>query len=213
MKTLCRVPILVLSAAVSSCSNPVTDAKIEALGGEAEGVEPGEFHRPGQPCVLCHSPTGDGSPEFVIGGTVFSDPGTFQKPVEDVEIVLYDAVGDVFTAKTNCIGNFYIERGDLVPQFPLAAEIRCPTYSPAGEKLEDGEGEPIRKVISMNSWISRDGSCAGCHTLRGRQPDSVGWLYCNDETEVATNPYPAVPDSCAGKPPGTAGDSGGGGAP
>lgn len=190
-----------LGGVFAACDNPVVDAKIEALGGEREGVEQSEYHRPGQPCVLCHSTYEGASPQMVIGGTVFSDPGTFQRPVEDVDIVLYDAVGDVYTAKTNCIGNFYIEKGDRVPQFPLAAEIRCPTYSASGEKLVDAMNRPIRKVISMNSWLSRDGSCATCHSLNGRQVDSVGWLYCNDPTEVVSNPYPDVPDTCAGKPP------------
>lgn len=194
--------------AMVACGNPAVDDKITALGGEAEGVEPGAHHRPGQPCTLCHSAYGEGSPEFAVAGTVFSDPTRFDRPVEGVEVVLYDAVGDVYRATTNCIGNFYVEKGDKNPQFPLAAEIRCPTFTPAGEPIVEAD-EPVLKVITMNSWISRDGSCAGCHTLRGQEVDSVGWLFCNSEADIAQNPYPPVPDDCPGVPPN--GKSGGGG--
>lgn len=195
-----------------ACSSPAIDEKIDALGGEAEGVEPGEFHRPGQPCTLCHSPYGEGSPEFALGGTVFSDPTRFDRPVEGVEVVVYDSVGDVYKATTNCIGNFYLEKGDKNPQFPLAAEIRCPTFTPAGEPILDGAQKPVFKVITMNSWISRDGSCAGCHTLRGAEVDSVGWIFCNGEADITGNPYPPVPDDCAGVPPnGKVGGGAGGG--
>ena len=100
--------------------------------------------------------------------------------------------------KSNCIGNFYLPEGDKAPQFPLAAEIRCPTYSADGEPLE------AKKVVSMNSWISRDGSCATCHSLTGTGPSSTGWLFCNSPDELASNPYPPVADSCPGEPPQTA---------
>ena len=48
-----------LLATSTSCTDPLRDREIEALGDEAPGVSPGPEHRPGQPCVLCHS---DGGP-------------------------------------------------------------------------------------------------------------------------------------------------------
>lgn len=206
---LCASAVLALVA--PGCDNPVTDAKIEALGPEVEGVEPSEHHRPGQPCVLCHSVAGGASPELVIGGTVFADQESFL-PVEGATIVLYDSVGDVYEMKSNCIGNFSLEKtGNMDPLFPLAAEVRCPTYDANGNKLE---GEKVR---SMNSWISRDGSCATCHSLRGHEADSTGWIFCNDADEIASNVYPEVPKTCPGKAPVAAGEggaaSGQGGAP
>ncbi|MFO0552169.1 MAG: hypothetical protein U0271_27530 [Polyangiaceae bacterium] len=190
---------------VYGCFNPVADEQIEALGGELANVPPSEYHRPGQPCVVCHGVYGGESPSMVLGGTVFADQRSFL-PVEGAEVVIYDSVGDVYTMTSNCIGNFWLERGDKIPQFPLAAEIRCPTYDANGNPLEGV------KVRSMNSWISRDGSCATCHSLRGTQVDSTGWLFCNDPDERSTNVYPPVAEECPGEPPKVAGEDNTGGA-
>lgn len=204
-----RAALALALLALSACGNPVTDDKIDALGPEVDGVPEGEHHRPGQPCVLCHSVAGGASPELSIGGTVFADQNSFL-PVEGAEIVLYDSVGDSYVMKSNCIGNFYLEKtGSKDPLFPLAAEVRCPTYDADGNKLEG------QKVRSMNSWISRDGSCATCHSLRGTEADSTGWIFCNDPDEVGSNKYPELEKSCPGKAPvapGAGGASGAGGA-
>jgi hypothetical protein len=185
---------------LGACGNPVVDNAIEEWGGEVEGVPPSEHHRPGQPCVLCHSVAGGADPRMALGGTVFADQRSFL-PVEGVRVFVYDAVGDVYEMETNCIGNFYLEYADPVPQYPLAVEIHCPTYSADGTPREDV------KVVSMNSWISRDGSCASCHSLRGTDAGSTGWIFCNDPGAIETNPYPEVPASCPGVPPATAGSS------
>lgn len=205
MKSLLRREALVFATVfATACGNPVTDAAIETWGGELENVPPGEHHRPGQPCVLCHSIAGGASPRLLLGGTIFADQTSFL-PVEGAEIVIYDAVGDSYTMTSNCIGNFFLEAGDKTPQFPLGAEIRCPTYSASGEPLE------AKKVVSMNSWISRDGSCATCHSLLGTGVSSTGWLFCNSPDETASNPYPPVSDSCPGEPPQEAGSGNGNG--
>ncbi len=206
MRVLAATGLLSAAFASAACGNPVTDDAIEAWGGELPNVPAGEHHRPGQPCVLCHSVAGGASPRLLLGGTIFSDQTSFL-PVEGAEVVIYDAVGDSYKMTSNCIGNFFLEAGDKAPQFPLAAEIRCPTYSADGEKLE------AQKVVSMNSWISRDGSCATCHSLNGTGPSSTGWLFCNSPDEIASNPYPPVADDCPGEPPKTAdgGDDGSGG--
>lgn len=203
--------------AAPACSNPVADAQIEALGGEQQGVPEGPFHRPGQPCVLCHSPY-YGAPEFAVGGTVFADQkGSSFKTVEDVQVVLTDSIGETRTLTTNCIGNFYIRKDDWDPQFPLAAEIRYPVYDEAtGQPKLDSQGQVVRKVKAMGSYISRDGSCAHCHTLYGHGAttdaagtplyyDSAGWIYCNasgdDTTAADTNFFPEIAATCGGKPP------------
>ncbi len=198
---LCVLAALLASAA--GCGNPVTDNAIEAWGGELPDVPAGEHHRPGQPCVLCHSVAGGASPEMVLGGTVFADQQSFV-PVEGAKVIVFDSVGDRFEMTTNCIGNFYLPRDDRAPLFPLAVEVHCPTYDASGEKLE------VEKVVSMNSWISRDGSCATCHALTGVSDRSTGWVYCNGPDEIASNPYPPVSDDCPGKPPQSEGDDGGG---
>jgi len=68
-------PSLILLIAGAACSDPVTDGNINALGGELPNVPVGEYHRAGQPCVDCHSPSGpaSGSP-FSVAGTVFAQP-------------------------------------------------------------------------------------------------------------------------------------------
>ncbi len=194
-----------LFVALAGCNNPVIDAQIEALGGESPDTPAGPFHRPGQPCVLCHGVYYGADPQLVIGGTVFRDRQTLM-PVENAKVVLYDSVGDIYEMTTNCNGNFMREHGELDPQFPLYAEIYCPVYGPDGAVLTDAQGNPQLKVKAMSSWISRDGSCAGCHTLKGRATDSVGWVVCNEEGD--TNPIPDQRADCEGKPPKTAQDSG-----
>jgi len=200
MKPLAQVLGLVL--VLAGCDNPIVDAKIEALGGEAADTPVGEYHRPGQPCVLCHGEYYGADPELVIGGTVFRDRQTLM-PVENARVVLYDAVGDIYEMTTNCNGNFMRSAGERDPQFPLYAEIYCPVYGPDGQPLPDGAGGVQLKVKAMSSWISRDGSCAGCHTLQGREFDSVGWVVCNETGD--TNPIPDQRADCPGKPPMTGG--------
>lgn len=193
-----------------ACGNPVQDQEIEALGGETPGVPEGPFHRPGQPCLLCHNDYYGAAPSFVVGGTVFAGLDSF-KPVENVEVVLTDSIGETRTAVTNCIGNFYITKDSWNAQFPLAVEIRYPAgYDAEGKPMTDAKGAIVQKVKAMGSVISRDGSCAHCHTLFGRSPtvdangnilfyNSTGWIYANapGETEV----FPDVPVTCAGKEP------------
>jgi hypothetical protein len=218
----------VAGLATQACSNPVIDSQIEALGGEQAGVAEGPFHRPGQPCLLCHSKY-FGAPEFSVGGTIFADQkGDSFKTVEDVEVVLTDSIGETRTLTTNCIGNFYIQKDQWDPQFPLAAEIRYPVYDAGtGEPMKDADGNVVRKVKAMGSYISRDGSCAHCHTLYGHGPavdadgtpvyyNSAGWIYCNGSGDGATAPdtnfFPDVAITCGGKPPNSSGSSTGAGA-
>lgn len=201
------LPILVLLAAVAAaCGNPAADNRIAALGGENPNVEASEHHRPGQPCVLCHSVYEGASPEMSIGGTVFADQASLL-PVEGVQVVLTDTRGISKTVETNCVGNFFVEAGTWDedypdPQFPLAADIRCPTYDPeTGEPILDAAtGEPVVRVKSMGSVISRDGSCASCHDMyKAASLDSTGIIYCNAPGEV--NPFPPMREDCPGEAP------------
>jgi hypothetical protein len=126
--------------------DPVPQAAIDKLPAEdAEG--PSELHRPGQPCVLCHSDYEGADPALAIGGTVFEqNPSTFQLiPVEGVFVTIYDAEGASAKACTNAAGNFYIEEDDWPDaKFPLAVQV--------GNRY-------------MRSLIGRERSCAACHEL------------------------------------------------
>ncbi len=191
--------LLLLSAigvASAGCGNPVIDKRIEDLGPEIEGVEPGEFHRPGQPCVLCHSSYEGAEPEMAVGGTIFATPNR-KLPVDKVTVTLTDALGDSRSATTNCIGNFFIKKEDWDPAFPLKAEV---VYGvPGTDQL---------KAVTMESRISRDGSCAGCH-VGTRNQGSPGWVWLEEEQPGADGivgteddvfpPFPPLQASCAGK--------------
>jgi hypothetical protein len=175
---------VVVGAGLGACASPVNDDKIEKLGGETEGVLQSEFHRPGQPCVLCHDSYEGASPQMAVGGTVFATPSN-PVPVEGVTVTLTDSSGITFTKTTNCIGNFFITADEWTPAFPLRAEIECPL-----------PGSDVRRRFVMGTRIGRDGSCAGCH-FNAPSQTSPGWVYCAE-----TMPQPAyqVSDTCQGTP-------------
>ena len=75
-----------------SCTDPVRDQQIERLGGEDPRVPPGPEHRPGQPCVLCHSDGGPASDlKFAIAGTIFETSSPESNGAEGVKVFFIDA--------------------------------------------------------------------------------------------------------------------------
>jgi hypothetical protein len=146
------------------CSDTYRDRLIDALGEEDAGFDPGPLHRPGQPCVACHSSYGGVSPEFSIAGTLFSQPTPEQPPflVADFAVYLIDSVGNRRFVQANPCGNFYLEKSEFDPSFPMLAEV-----------WDKGRTRPLAQ---MNSRIGRDGSCGTCH----RDPptwDSPGVVF------------------------------------
>lgn len=133
-----------LLASLTSCGDPVRDKSIEALGSETSGVPRGPFHRPGQPCVLCHSDAG-GAPPFSIAGTVYIDADT-RTPIDGVQVNLVDSLGRTFSTSTNCAGNFFVRPPDYPLNGPVWVNLR--------------RDDVLRE---MDTAIYRDGSCAGCH--------------------------------------------------
>jgi hypothetical protein len=180
---------LTLALLAIGCGDPVTDDQVAALPDEVPGVALSEFHRPGQPCLLCHGPYGGKSPEMSIAGTIFATPQQGKKPptpVGGVIVTITDAFGDVKTKKTNCIGNFYFTADEWQPGFPLAAKIEYPDV---------GGGKGTTPAY-MSTRIGREGSCAGCH--RGpRAEDTPGSVFCVDQD---TDPFPAPGKDCQGVP-------------
>lgn len=170
-----RTFFVLLTLFVAACGNRAVDAKIEKLGPEKEGVEPSEFHRPGQPCVLCHGEYLREEPIMTVAGTIYAFPaGDNPLPVKGVTVKLTDAFGDQHEAGTNCAGNFYITTDQWQPAFPLRAELEYPV---------PGSLDSTKRVV-MSTRISRDGSCAGCHTGAPNQ-GSPGWVTC---AEADLNP-------------------------
>lgn len=136
---------LVAACASSACADPVHDDAVAKLGGEVAGVEPGPLHRPGQPCVLCHSAKG-GESELSLAGTVYVDALSLT-PIEDVDVYIIDSQNRKFASRTNCAGNFFITPEQFAPDFPIWIGIQ------RGAIFRD-----------MDTAVYREGSCAGCHS-------------------------------------------------
>lgn len=185
-----RFPLLLsalISAFTAACGNPAIDSRIAALGPEAEGIEPSEFHRPGQPCVLCHSEYEGADPEISVGGTIFGTPskdGSLPVVVEKAVVTLVDSEGEVRTTTTNCAGNFFLTKEQWNPSFPLKVEVNYP---------DPGDPTRMRPALPMQSRISRDGSCAGCHYGKRTQA-SPGYVFC-EESPAAPFVAPACPEA------------------
>ncbi len=146
-----RVTMLVAALACSlgavACGNPVQDNLINSLGPEKDGVHRGPLHRPGQPCLACHSAAGHREPYFSVAGTVYQkqDPGS--PPARDVIVELIDAKQHHVTVASNCAGNFYVQQADFRPVYPVHVTMH---YAGVDNK--------------MITVVNRDGSCATCHT-------------------------------------------------
>lgn len=180
-----------LALGAIACGNPVPDAKIDALGPEIDGVKPGPYHRPGQPCVLCHGPYHGSSPELSVAGTVFAHDtadANARIPVNNVTVTITDSFSDTRTVQTNCAGNFFIKHDDWQPGFPLAVRINCPP--PPKQEAQSQ---------SMSTRIGRDGSCGSCH-VGGRNASSPGLVACLTPAQNFTYVAPTHDDCPDGVP-------------
>jgi hypothetical protein len=158
--SLCLAAAAVSAGACNT--DPVHTSAVNALGPEAAGVPQGEFHRAGQPCLVCHGTDGPASQQFVIAGTVFFGPGTTANPVGvgNAQVVLEDDSQSQFVATTDCVGNFAVRPQDWSghPQFPVIVRV---VGTPEGSTLD----------VAMQSHVGRDGSCGSCHLVRSTGGD------------------------------------------
>jgi hypothetical protein len=162
-------PAFVAACLALGCANPAVDSRIEALGEEPNpDLQDFQYHRPGQPCVLCHGEYEEEDPVMSVGGTIFQTPMN-RLPVEGAVIRIWDSAGETRTATTNCVGNFWIPKEEWDPLFPLHVEVE---YQAAGSDTF--------RVEPMATRISRDGSCATCHQdmTPKTQQYTPGWVYC-----------------------------------
>ena len=143
---------------LGACVDESHELQVQALGDEAPGIPRGPLHRPGQPCLVCHGEQGPSSHQFVMAGTVFAVQGQ-SAPAPGASVTIEDVNGSFFTATTNEAGNFYIPVGEWSPTMPATASV--------------SQGKNAQQ---MSTHISRDGSCAGCHTLTPG-PTSPGPVY------------------------------------
>jgi hypothetical protein len=148
---------------LAACIDPVHDEQVEALGPEVAGVEEGEFHRPGQPCVTCHGEHGPGEPEFSVAGTVYLTRDG-DAPAEKAIVTISDGVHPPYTLETNAVGNFYVEKKKYDPVYPLTVHVKR---------------TPDAKLFPMRSLVRRAGDCGNCH--RGRGDDThVPHIYASE---------------------------------
>ncbi|HTM20572.1 MAG TPA: hypothetical protein VL172_08700 [Kofleriaceae bacterium] len=155
MKWLCALLLL------AGCPASLEEEAEHALGPEV-GDE-GPTHRPGQPCLVCHSAQHDpGEEEFVLAGTVY-ERAADTSGMADIEVRMTDADGRAFSALSNQAGNFMVRvdtdvadptqdddgrvRIPFAPTFPVTVEVR--------------RGALTKE---MRNIIGREGSCAACHT-------------------------------------------------
>jgi len=139
--------------------DPVHRDEVSALPGEVPGVPHGPTHRPGQPCLLCHS--GD----FSVAGTVFVNPDD-RTGADGVSVSLLDSQGRTFAATTNSAGNFFVRKDDWQPIYPMKVSI-----------ASNGITTP------MTADVGRDGSCASCHS-DPVGPNSPGHVYTSTDGGV-----------------------------
>ncbi len=133
----------------AACYDPVHADDVASLGDEAPGVPTGPLHRPGQRCTTCHGSSGPGSPEWSVAGTIYANRGE-PAPEADAQITLTDVKGSRVTLTSNAAGNFYIDKAQWDPIFPLKVEVAANGAHPV-----------------MTSTIGRDGGCATCHRGAG----------------------------------------------
>jgi hypothetical protein len=170
-----RAAVLVLAASsmlAVSCTDPVRDRQIERLGPEDPAVPTGPEHRPGQPCVLCHSAGGPASKSpFAIAGTIFETPAADANGADGVQVLFIDSSSATRTYQTTASGNFFIPEREW-PDLSFPFKV--------GLLTKDG------KPVPMTSTVNREGSCNFCHkpTPGSRyaipgddQRESIGQIY------------------------------------
>lgn len=145
--TVFAVLALALAGTAVSCTDPVRDQQIAALGDEDPAIPQGPEHRAGQPCVLCHSAGGPAKRAFAIAGTVYETPKS-ETGLEGVAVSFVDSVGGRRIADTNAAGNFYIPESDWRDlAFPFRVAVQ--------------KGKDTPQI--MNTTVNREGSCSFCH--------------------------------------------------
>ncbi len=163
-----------------SCTlDPVHATAVEQLGEERSDLYPpeSEYHRPGEPCVLCHSNKGPASSEFALGGTVFWGPDDYDRRVDQAYVRILDANNRPRCFVTNCNGNFYVRKSDISSlTFPLLVSVER-TKNP-------GVDESTMKIRRMTAHIGREPSCATCHVQYARDYASPGQIRLYDSEDA-----------------------------
>lgn len=154
-----------------SCTEPVREKQIQALGDEDPNVPIGVDHRPGQPCLVCHADGGPASNKpFVLAGTVYQTRASNSPGAGGLFVRFTDATGagpnvDIQTSQS---GNFFV----TADQFPgMAFPVKAALFDKDKTFLQ-----------AMQTTINREGSCNFCHdTLTDDSRRSIGAIYARTQ--------------------------------
>jgi hypothetical protein len=188
--------VLLVASVGSSCNlDPVHRAGVNNLGDEQSNLYPveSEFHRPGEPCTLCHSDAGPADTVFVLGGTIFWGPDRYDRRVDQAYVRMTGPDHTTRCFVTNCNGNFYVTSDQYQNlKFPLLISVER-TNLPGGLGPND---EKSIKRRAMTSHIGREGSCAECHILGIRDYGSPGQIHLFDAEADVDAANLSIPMDC-----------------
>ncbi len=185
----------------TSCNlDPVHRTSVNRLGEERSDQYPptSEFHRPGEPCALCHSKEGPADSEFVLGGTVFWGPDRYDRRVDQayVRIAGPERTNKCFV--TNCNGNFFVRPDDFKSlKFPLLVSVER-VRLPGGSGPDDEKSIAFR---SMSGHIGREPSCAACHIQGLRDFASPGQIRLFETESAVDEANVPIPPACPNDQP------------
>ncbi|HSO36330.1 MAG TPA: hypothetical protein VLT33_27575 [Labilithrix sp.] len=185
----------------SSCNlDPVHRAGVNNLGEENSSQYPpeSEYHRPGEPCTLCHSKEGPADTEYVLGGTIFWGPDRYDRRVDQAYVRIGGPEKTTKCFVTNCNGNFFVKADDYKNlKFPLLVSVER-VNRPGGSGPNDEKSIAVRR---MSGHIGREGSCATCHILGLRDFGSPGQVRLFDTEGAVDTAKVPIPQSCPNEEP------------
>jgi hypothetical protein len=188
--------VVMVGSLGSSCNlDPVHRAGVNNLGAEQGNLYPpeSEYHRPGEPCALCHSKAGPASSEFVLGGTIFWGPDRYDRRVDQAYVRIGGPDKTTRCFVTNCNGNFFVRPEDYKNlKFPLLVSVER-VNNPGGKGPNDEKSIRVRR---MSSHIGREASCSTCHILGLRDFGSPGQIRMYDTESEVDVAKPPVAASC-----------------
>jgi hypothetical protein len=163
----------------SSCNlDPVHHQEVSDLAGERDDLYPpnSEYHRPGEPCALCHSDKGPAHSIFVLAGTVFWGPDDYTARVDNAYVRVLDAKKTQRCFVTNCNGNFFVRDSDFTDiTFPLLISVE--------RTVQPSKNEATLVIKRMSGHIGREASCANCHVQGLRDYLSPGQIRMFDSAD------------------------------
>lgn len=188
-RLLAGAALVAAASAATSCRlDPVHSSAVSILGPEDDTLYPpeSEYHRPGEPCALCHSDKGPADRKFVLGGTVFWGPDDYGARVDNAYVRILDANKTKRCFVTNCNGNFYVDAKDF-------SKITFPILVSVERTVDPGNDESTLAIRRMSGHIGREASCATCHIQGLRDFASPGQIRLfNSDQEFRDKGIPLV---------------------